>query len=59
MSAERGFALGVVNEVAEPVRALAGAMGMAREICEESPVAVRETLRALDAQRSVPQWRGR
>lgn len=59
MSAERGFTLGVVNEVAEPGRTSVGAMGMARETCEESPVAVRETLRALDAQRSVPQWRGR
>ncbi|BCN85898.1 enoyl-CoA hydratase-related protein [Prescottella equi] len=58
LSAERAFALGVVNEVAEPGRALAGALGMAGEICEASPVAVRETLRALDAQVSDADVRG-
>lgn len=58
LSAERAFALGVVNEVAEPGRALAGAHGMAGEICEASPVAVRETLRALDAQVSDADVRG-
>ncbi|MFC9515295.1 enoyl-CoA hydratase-related protein [Nocardiaceae bacterium NPDC056970] len=58
LSAERAFALGVVNEVTDPGQALAGALGMAREICEASPVAVRETLRALDAQVSAADERG-
>jgi len=49
LSAERAFGLGVVSEVTDPGGALEGAMRMAREVCEASPVSVRESLRALDA----------
>ena len=53
LTAERAYGLGVVNEVTEPGAALAGALTMAREVCEAAPVSVRETLRALDAQTSA------
>lgn len=58
LSAERAFALGVVNEVTDQGGALAGAVAMALEICEASPVAVRESLRALDAQVATQDERG-
>ncbi|MDH6676936.1 enoyl-CoA hydratase [Rhodococcus sp. LBL1] len=58
LSAERAFALGVVSEVTEPGGALTGAMTMAREVCEASPVSVRESLRALDALTSDDDARG-
>lgn len=58
LSAERAFTLGVVNEVADQGEALAAALAMALEICEASPVAVRESLRALDAQASAEDARG-
>lgn len=58
LTAERAYGLGVVNEVTEPGAALAGALTMAREVCEAAPVSVRETLRALDAQTSAADERG-
>lgn len=58
LSAERAFALGVVNEVTEQGGALAAAVEMARQICEASPVSVRESLRALDAQIAAEDDRG-
>lgn len=58
LSAERAHTLGVVNEVTDDGAALAGALRMAREICEASPVAVRESLRALDAQFAAADERG-
>ncbi|QCQ92829.1 enoyl-CoA hydratase-related protein [Rhodococcus sp. SGAir0479] len=58
LSAERAHTLGVVNEVTEDGAALAGALRMAHEICQASPVAVRESLRALDAQFAAADERG-
>ncbi|WP_430334605.1 enoyl-CoA hydratase-related protein [Rhodococcus sp. ACT016] len=58
LSAERAFALGVVNEVTESGRALDGAVKMALEVCEASPVSVRESLRALDALTAGDDARG-
>ncbi|MFI8589761.1 enoyl-CoA hydratase-related protein [Dietzia maris] len=49
LSALRGYELGLVNEVTEPGQALDRALVFAEDICRSSPVAVRETLRALRA----------
>lgn len=46
---ERAYQLGLVNEVAEPGRALERALALAEDICLSSPMAVGETLRALRA----------
>lgn len=49
LSAARGHELGLVNEVAEEGQALERALALAEDICLSSPMAVRETLRALRA----------
>lgn len=57
---ERAYALGLVNEVAEAGRALEHAINFAEDICLSSPMAVRETLRAvraLTAADDVLGWR--
>jgi enoyl-CoA hydratase/carnithine racemase len=41
---------GLVNRVAEPGAALAGALDLTQSVCLSSPVAVRATLAAIDAQ---------
>jgi enoyl-CoA hydratase/carnithine racemase len=46
---DRAYALGLVNEVAEAGHALDRALALAEDICLSSPMAVRETLRALRA----------
>jgi enoyl-CoA hydratase/carnithine racemase len=52
LTAARGHELGLVNRLADPGQALEVACELADDICRSSPVAVRETLRALDAQLS-------
>ena len=44
---ERAYQLGLVNEVTEAGHALERALALAEDICLSSPMAVRETLRAL------------
>lgn len=58
LDAERAYSVGVVNRLAAPGEALAVATRLAREICEASPVAVQETLRALDSQVEVADAEG-
>jgi enoyl-CoA hydratase/carnithine racemase len=50
LSAERAYALGLVNELFDtPAEALAGAQAAARKIASASPTAVRRTFALLDA----------
>lgn len=49
LDAQQAYHLGVVNAVTEPGAALREALVMADEICDASPVAVRESLRAVQA----------
>lgn len=58
LDAERAYSLGVVNQLAAPGDALAVATRLARQICEASPVAVQETLRALDDQTEAADAEG-
>lgn len=48
LGAERAHALGLVNRLAEPGQALPEALALARQIAEQAPLAVRETLAALE-----------
>jgi enoyl-CoA hydratase/carnithine racemase len=48
MDAERAAGYGLVNRVTEPGEALEEALRLARQICANAPVSVRETLRAVD-----------
>ncbi|MBV6756185.1 enoyl-CoA hydratase-related protein [Rhodococcus opacus] len=50
LSAERAHHFGVVNTLTEPGAALREALVLADEICQSSPVAVRQTLAALAEQ---------
>ncbi|WP_307845979.1 enoyl-CoA hydratase-related protein [Rhodococcus sp. CX] len=50
LSAERAYHFGLVNAVAEPGNAVSEALALAEDICQSSPVAVRESLLALAAQ---------
>ncbi|PPJ25749.1 enoyl-CoA hydratase [Nocardia nova] len=47
LSAERAHRFGLVNTITEPGAALREALVLAADICESSPVAVRQTLAAL------------
>jgi enoyl-CoA hydratase len=53
IDAERAFALGLVNRLCEPDAVIDSALALAQAICENSPVAVRESLavinRSIDA----------
>lgn len=49
IDAERAERLGLVNRVTEPGGALDGALALAARIARNSPVSIRETLRAVDA----------
>lgn len=49
LDAERAYRLGLVNEVAEAGHAVDQAVALAEDICLSSPMAVRESLRALRA----------
>lgn len=44
LAAERAYHLGLVNRIAEPGQAVAKAIVLAREICSNAPLAVRESL---------------
>jgi enoyl-CoA hydratase len=44
LTAERAERLGFVNAVVEPGKALAGALALAEQICQNAPLAVREAL---------------
>jgi enoyl-CoA hydratase/carnithine racemase len=48
VDAERMYALGVVNRLTEPGRALAGALELAERVCLNSPTAVSRTLQAVE-----------
>ena len=48
LGAERAHALGLVNHLTEPGQALPEALALARQIAEQAPLAVRETLAALE-----------
>lgn len=48
LAAERAWALGLVNELAEPGAALEAAVALAERVCGNAPPAVRATMRALD-----------
>ena len=49
IDAERAERIGLVNRIAEPGGALAGARELAERVARNSPVSIRETLRAIDA----------
>lgn len=49
LGADRLYQLGVVNRVVPAGSTLAAAIDLARQICRNSPISVRETLRAVDA----------
>lgn len=50
IDANRAYALGLVNTVTEPGGAVNAALALAEDICLSSPLAVRATLAAIDAQ---------
>jgi enoyl-CoA hydratase/carnithine racemase len=50
--------LGLVNEVTEPGQALAGALALAERISTNAPIAVQQSLRAVDALTSTDDDRG-
>lgn len=58
LSAERAHHFGLVNTIAEPGTALREALVLADDICESSPVAVRQTLAALADQYAVADESG-
>jgi enoyl-CoA hydratase/carnithine racemase len=47
ISAERAYALGLVNRLVEPGRAVEEAVALAERICENAPVAVRASRRLV------------
>jgi len=49
LSAERAERLGLVNVLCEPGRAVDEALALAARICANSPISVRESLRAINA----------
>ncbi|WP_158726867.1 enoyl-CoA hydratase-related protein [Tomitella fengzijianii] len=60
LDADRGYLLGLVNEVTAAGCALDGALRLAHDICRSSPMSVRETLRvlrALTASDDAAGWR--
>lgn len=50
LTAERAERLGFVNAVVEPGKALSGALALGEKICENAPLAVRETLGIFSAE---------
>ncbi|WP_423228259.1 enoyl-CoA hydratase-related protein [Rhodococcus aetherivorans] len=58
LTADRAYDLGLINVVTEPGKALEGALALAEDICVSSPVAVRETLAAIEAQFADADERG-
>ena len=58
LGAERAHALGLVNRLTAPGQALTEAMALARQIAERAPLAVHETLAALEALNAESDARG-
>ena len=58
LGAERAHALGLVNHLTEPGQALTQALALARQIAGRAPLAVRETLAALEALNAEDDARG-
>ena len=58
LDVERAERLGLVNRIVEPGEALAMALEMAEAVAENSPVAVRETLLAIEATASADDGEG-
>ncbi|WP_028934957.1 enoyl-CoA hydratase-related protein [Pseudonocardia spinosispora] len=58
LSAERAYELGLVNELTEPGGAETAALRLAGQIVANAPVAVSESLRALEATAAEPDERG-
>ena len=58
LGAERAHALGLVNHLTEPGQALTQALALARQIAGRAPLAVRETLAALEALNAEVDARG-
>ena len=58
LSPQDGYRLGMVNEVTEPGGALDAAMALARLITANAPVAVQQSLQALDALASASDEHG-
>ncbi|KAA1035771.1 enoyl-CoA hydratase [Pseudonocardia sp. EV170527-09] len=58
LDADRAYALGLVNELVEPGRAEAAALELAATVCENSPLAVSVSLRALERVVAEPDERG-
>jgi enoyl-CoA hydratase len=48
MTAQEGLELGIVNRVVEPEALLGEALGLARELAERAPYAVREAKRLVN-----------
>ncbi|MEV1294833.1 enoyl-CoA hydratase-related protein [Pseudonocardia sp. NPDC049635] len=58
IDAQRAYALGLVNELVAAGAAETAALELARQVCENSPLAVSVTLRALERVVSEPDERG-
>lgn len=58
LTAERAYAFGLVNRIARPGHAEAGALELAREVCRSAPTSVRLTLEALQAMDEPDDERG-
>lgn len=58
LDAERAYTLGLVSELVEPGGAEAAALALAAVVCENSPLAVSVSLRALERVVSEPDERG-
>ncbi|AEA24650.1 enoyl-CoA hydratase-related protein [Pseudonocardia benzenivorans] len=58
IGAQRAFDLGLVSELVDDGAAEDAAVALAEQICANSPVAVRATLRAVDAVAGLPDERG-
>jgi enoyl-CoA hydratase/carnithine racemase len=59
ISAERAYAMGVVNRLAPAGEALAAARALADTIAANAPIAVQESLRLMDETRTAPDAEGR
>jgi enoyl-CoA hydratase/carnithine racemase len=58
LSAQRAYELGLVNELAEDGQALDGALELAAQVCENSPVSVTESLSVMNDVLRVPEELG-
>ena len=58
LPAQRAYELGLVNRLTEPGGAVAEALALAERIASRAPIAVRETLRAIEAAYEAADERG-